>query len=122
MTFLAALPFGQGLAVVSSVAAGLIVIGGANALSPKVEIKDQLIAGRFRLPLNVLGATTPLDRDQLRLLIGPEANPAARLVLRGDLREAVKVEIADADDPTPYIVISTRDAQALSSAISANRS
>lgn len=121
MTFLAALPFSLATAMVTALMAGAIVLGLSNALAPKIGLTDVLQAGRFKVPLDAIGELTVLDADQLRRKIGPEANPDAQLLIRGDLKAALEIEIVDPSDPTPYLVISSRNPQALASAIDANR-
>jgi hypothetical protein len=44
------------------------------------------------------------------------------LLIRGDIKTAVKVEITDGNDPTPYLMISTRRSSELVSALRANKS
>ncbi len=121
MTFLAALPFSQTTAVVAALMAGAIVLGLGNALAPKISVTHVLQAGRFRVPLDAIGELKVLDADELKRRIGPEANPKAQLLIRGDLKSALEIEIVDPSDPTPYLVISSRTPQALASAIYANR-
>jgi hypothetical protein len=48
-----------------------------------------------------------LDARQTRLLLGPEADPAARLVVRGYIREAVLIRPLRST-PVPYWLVSTR--------------
>lgn len=121
MVFLAALPFGLPFALVASVLGGGITLSVVNLSSPRIAVAENLVAGRFTIPLNAIGTTEPLAGGELKRIVGPQANPAARLVLRGDLKTAVKVEISDPADPTPYLVISTRRPQQLIAAINANR-
>ena len=118
---MAALPFSLATAMVTALMAGAIVLGLSNALAPKIGLTDVLQAGRFKVPLDAIGELTVLDADQLRRKIGPEANPDAQLLIRGDLKAALEIEIVDPSDPTPYLVISSRNPQALASAIDANR-
>ena len=121
MTFLAALPFGQATALLAALCGGAIVLGAANLLAPKIEVGDSLLAGKFEIPLSALGELSVLNREEFSKIVGPEANPAAQLLIRGDLKQALKIEIADSSDPTPYVVISSRAPEKLASAIIANR-
>lgn len=73
------------------------------------------------MPLPALGEATVLDQQELKQAIGPRANPAAQLVIRGDLKRAAKLEISDPADPTPYLIISSRRPEELIAAIYANR-
>lgn len=63
---------------------------------PRVEVAGgELAAGRARLPLAVAGEVTALDRVQTRAIIGPRADPAAFILIRPYLREAVYVEVTE---------------------------
>lgn len=122
MVLLAALPFGVELAVGLSVLvlAGLFAL--VTMLSPRIEVREgQLVAGRFRIPVEVIGKVVALDAEQSRFERGPALNANARLMLRGDVRTMVRVEIDDPSDPTPYILLSTRRPEQLVSALGADR-
>ncbi len=122
MVLLAALPFGLELAIVVSILVGLSLNALVTALAPKITVSDGLLtAGRFTIPLEFVGDAEVLDVDQSRYARGPGLNANARLMLRGDVPKLVKVEITDADDPTPYILISSRRGEELVSALRANR-
>lgn len=121
MVFLAALPFGQSTALVAALLGGTLVMLAGNLTAPKIIVGTELAAGRFRLPLTVLAKTTELAEAEFNHLIGPGANPAAQLMIRGDVRRGVRIDIADKNDPTPFVVLSTRNAQGLVAAIDANR-
>jgi hypothetical protein len=104
--------------------AGLCAVAAAGlwAMSAVVEVvvdgDDAVLrAGRASLPLAVVATVTPLDADRARLARGTEADPTAYTLLRGWVREAVKVELDDRTDPTPYWYVSTRRPAALADAI-----
>ncbi len=75
-----------------------------------------LVAGRARLPLAVVSAVTALDAEAAALLRGRQADARAFLLLRPWVREAVRVDLADPDDPTPYWYVSTRHPARLAAA------
>jgi len=98
MVILAAeLAAGFGALLVATIYAVLLGGGAAMLLSwsrPRVEVTgDGLIAGRARLPLAAAGAVTALDRAQTRAILGPRADPAAFILTRPYLRQAVYVEV-----------------------------
>ena len=101
------------LAVLWGVTAwGLLRATGRVAVST-----TQLQVGRARLPLSATGRVTVLDADGARALRGPGADPRAYLWLKGWVPTAVRVEVDDASDPTPYWYVSTRHPQQLAAAI-----
>ncbi|HWJ65663.1 MAG TPA: DUF3093 domain-containing protein [Nocardioides sp.] len=81
-----------------------------------------LRAGRARIETRHLGTAEALDAEATRRVSGPEADVRAYLLLRPYLKRAVKVEITDPADPTPYWLVSSRHPKALAGAIDAARS
>lgn len=111
-------PISLGLAWGVGVAAVLLALVVAVALTPRVEVSGgELRAGAAHVPLSLLGEATPLSGDALRAALGPEADARAYLCLRGWVHSAVRVELTDPGDPTPYWVISTRHPAALVAAL-----
>src|SRR5438876_556914 len=96
--------FGTTLCAGLSPTAAIVVyaiLGGACAWAllawghVTIEVTDsELRAGRRCLPLARAGSAAPLDRAQARELRGPSADPAAYLLIRPYLAEAVYVEVA----------------------------
>ena len=82
---------------------------------------DRFMAGSAWLPLTAVGAVYPLDAGQARALRGPRADARAHLVLRAYVPEAVRVDVDDANDPTPYWYVSTRHPRELAATLSAAR-
>jgi len=78
-------------------------------------------AGPETVELRWVGAVSPLDVEQARLLRGVRADARAPLVLRGYLPLAVRVDVTDPARPAPYWYVSTRQPQALAAALRAAR-
>jgi hypothetical protein len=122
MVLLAAAPFGWPLAIALGSVTLLTVLVLSSVLSPLVVVdSERLLAGRISIPLSVIGNATEIAKSDLRAELGPQLDARAQLMIRGDLKGAVKVEISDPKDPTPYLVISTRRPKELVSALRANR-
>jgi hypothetical protein len=122
MVLLAAAPFGWPLAIALGSVTLLTVLVLSSVLSPLVVVdSERLLAGRMSIPLSVIGNATEIAKSDLRTELGPQLDARAQLMIRGDLKGAVKVEISDPNDPTPYLVISTRRPRELVSALRANR-
>lgn len=97
------------------IAAGFLAYGSAS-----VVVGDgRLRAGRAHIEARFLGAVSALDAEQTRRAAGVEADARAYLLLRPYLKRAVKVEITDPADPTPYWLVSTRHPDRLASALAA---
>lgn len=78
-------------------------------------------AGPESIELRCIGAVSPLDAEQARLLRGVRADARAPLVLRGYLPLAVRVDVADPRRAVPYWYVSTRQPHALAAALRAAR-
>jgi len=111
-------------AVVAAVAglAALLLMAGLfswyGAASVRVE-GEMFVAGRARIPTAYVGAVTALDETAARLVAGRDADARAYLLIRPYLKTAVKVEITDPADPTPYWLVATRRPSLLAAALSA---
>ena len=92
---------------------GLLAYGGV-----RLTVADGVFrAGRAHIDGRHLGTVEALDAEQTRRTAGPEANARAFLVLRPYLKRAVKVEITDPADPTPYWLVSSRRPEDLAGAL-----
>jgi hypothetical protein len=88
----------------------------------RIEVgRGALRVGRSVLPLAQAGQVTVLDADQTRALRGPRADPAAFLLARPYLPEAVYIAVEDPAVATPYWLIGTRRPAELAAAIEAAR-
>ncbi|MEY4500056.1 MAG: hypothetical protein RL101_300 [Actinomycetota bacterium] len=96
----------------------LIAIALKLKTSKHIEVnKDSLILGDAELPRKILGKVTIVDKDDHFFERGAGLDARAFVFLKYGLPEMVKIEIADADDPTPYLLISTRSAEKLLSVL-----
>ncbi|QHC25014.1 DUF3093 domain-containing protein [Streptomyces sp. GS7] len=80
-----------------------------------------LIAGDAKIPLSALGEAQALDADEALAWRTYKADARAYMLLRGYVRTAVRVEITDPEDPTPYAYLSTREPERLVSALALGR-
>ena len=94
--------------------AGLLTYGGAQLSVVGGEFR----AGRAHIEGRHLGAVEALDAEQTRRTAGPEADARAYLLLRPYLKRAVRVEITDPADPTPYWLVCSRRPEELAGALS----
>ncbi len=123
MVLLATLPFGVEVGLWFATIALVATLALFLLLSPTIEVtEDVLKVSRFKIPLDVLANPSSLDADELKNLIGPGADARAQLLIRGNIKSGIKIDVSDEDDPTPYIVISTRRPKELAVALLADRS
>jgi len=121
MVLLASLPFGQTLAFTLTVAVPLTLILGSLYLSPVIRINESFSRGSFEIPLQALGEAEIFTGEEARLQRGPRLDARAKLAIRGDIDQVVKIQVVDSDDPTPYILVSTRRPEELVAALRADR-
>jgi Protein of unknown function (DUF3093) len=93
--------------------AGLVVWGSA-----RIEVgAGRLSAGSAVLPLAGVTEVVALDERQAAALRGPQADPAAHLLLRPYLKRAVYIAVHDPAGQVPYWLIGTRRPAELAAAI-----
>ena len=125
--------FGLSLAIIMLVVSpwwSLVALVAGTALSEwavvayggkviEVSADGTLKAGSATLPASALGPALALDAERARALRSYEADPRAFLLLRSYVTTAVRVEVSDPADPTPYLYLSTRRPKELAAAVNA---
>jgi hypothetical protein len=76
-------------------------------------VGDSLIAGEAKVPLAALGEAEILDAEEARAWRTHKADTRAFLLLRAYIPTAVRVDVTDPEDPTPYLYLSTREPERL---------
>ncbi|MEV6740260.1 DUF3093 domain-containing protein [Streptomyces sp. NPDC051104] len=90
--------------------------------SPRIRVVgDALIAGEAKIPVAALGEAEVLDQEEARAWRTYKADTRAFMLLRAYIPTALKVEVTDPADPTPYLYLSTREPEKLAAAIKAAR-
>ncbi|WKK25420.1 DUF3093 domain-containing protein [Streptomyces olivoreticuli] len=97
------------IAVSSYGSARIRVVGGA------------LVAGDARIPVTALGTAEVLDAEEARAWRTHKADTRAFMLLRGYIPTALRIEVTDPADPTPYVYLSTRSPERLAAALAAVR-
>ncbi|MDK1475923.1 DUF3093 domain-containing protein [Streptomyces sp. 549] len=104
--------------------AGLVAGGALAAVlvssygSVRIRVvAGSLVAGSARIPLSALGRAEVLDEAEARAWRSYKADPRAFMVLRGYVPTAVRVEVTDPADPTPYVYLSSRRPERLVAAL-----
>ncbi|MGW2014481.1 DUF3093 domain-containing protein [Streptomyces sp. NPDC001927] len=116
-------PYGLPAALGGFVVGTAVACSWVNAQgSSRIRIVGNLlVADDARVPLLALGKVEVLEGEEARAWRTYKADLRAHMLMRGFVPDAVRIEVVDADDPTPYIYLSTRSPQALSDAISVAR-
>ena len=113
------LPFGT-LPLLGGLVGGTAVSAIAASSYGSIRVRvvgDSLIAGEARIPVSALGEAEVLDQEESRAWRTYKANPRAFMLLRAYIPTALKVEVTDPADPTPYLYLSTRQPERLAAAI-----
>jgi hypothetical protein len=96
--------------VAGVVAASLVPTVTLLALAGRTVVRVDgtgITAGTVRVDFDDIESVEALDARRTRLVLGPEADPAAKLVVRGFVKESVVVRPLRST-PIPYWLISTR--------------
>jgi hypothetical protein len=90
-------------------------------VGPGPDGEREVWAGRAHIPTRFVGRSDVVRGEAKRVALGPELDPAAHVLHRGWVPAAVRLEIVDPDDPTPYWVVSTRRPERLLAEIHGDR-
>lgn len=117
------LPFGT-LPMLGGLVGGTAVSAVVASSYGSVRIRvvgGSLIAGEARVPVSALGDAQVLDPEEARAWRTHKADTRAFMLLRAYIPKALKVEVTDPADPTPYLYLSTRQPERLAAAIESAR-
>lgn len=115
---LGTLPMLGGLIGAAALAGALVSSYGAARIR---VVAGSLVAGDARIPVSALGTPEVLDPQEARAWRSHKADPRAFMLLRSYVPTAVRIEVTDPADPTPYVYLSTRHPQELAAAVTAVR-
>jgi hypothetical protein len=117
------LPFGT-LPLLAGLVGGTAVSAVVASSYASIRIRvvgGSLIAGEAKIPVTALGEAEILDQDEARAWRTYKADTRAFMLLRAYIPTALRVEVTDPEDPTPYLYLSTREPERLAQALKAAR-
>ncbi|ALV33197.1 DUF3093 domain-containing protein [Streptomyces sp. CdTB01] len=79
--------------------------------------EDTLFVSDARIPLAALGQPEVLEGEEARAWRTYKADLRSFMVMRSFLPSAVRVEVVDPDDPTPYLYLASRTPERLAAAL-----
>ena len=107
-------PFGLVVGLIGGLlAAGLVSFSLWRSIFEISIDGEMLVAEGNEIPRAHITLCTPLDRAATRSTLGPKADPAALIIMRGWVHTAVKLDIAEPEKRRPYIFISTRQSDTI---------
>ena len=118
LAFLVATPLWVALLSAGSLTAATaaLLVGYGAA---RITLADGVLsAGRARIDTRYLGRVTALDAEAAHRLAGRDADARAYLLLRPYVRRAVRIDLVDPRDTTPYWLLSTRHPDRLAAVLS----
>ncbi|MEH0417965.1 DUF3093 domain-containing protein [Streptomyces sp. B21-083] len=117
------LPFGT-LPLLGGLVGGTAVAAVAASSYGSIRIRvvgDSLIAGEAKIPVAALGEAEILDAEEARAWRTYKADTRAFMLLRSYIPTALRVQVTDPKDPTPYLYLSTREPEQLVAALESAR-
>ncbi|WP_406839230.1 DUF3093 domain-containing protein [Streptomyces sp. AHU1] len=117
------LPFGT-LPMLGALVGGTAVTAVAASAYGSIRIRvvgDSLVAGDARIPVSALGDTEVMDPEEARAWRTYKADTRAFMLLRSYIPTALRVQVTDPADPTPYLYLSTREPERLAAALATAR-
>ncbi|MFJ5262126.1 DUF3093 domain-containing protein [Streptomyces sp. NPDC088387] len=113
------LPFGT-LPLLGGLVGGTAVAAVAASSYGSIRLRvvgGSLIAGDAKIPVTALGEAHVLDPEEARAWRTYKADTRAFMLLRAYIPTAVRIEVTDPEDPTPYLYLSTREPERLLEAV-----
>lgn len=86
-------------------------------VAPGPSGAPEVWAGPAHLPTRFVGRADAVRGEGKRLAMGPQLDPTAYVLHRPWIAAAVRLEVVDPDDPTPYWIVSTRRPEELLAAV-----
>ena len=113
-------PFDYRVGVVIGSVLVLAIWAALFFFAPVIKVgKTTLTVGRASIPRSLLGRIDEIAKEQIFQERGPKLDPAAYKVFQGTVKTALKITIMDANDPTPYWILSTRKPAQLATVLKA---
>lgn len=84
----------------------------------KIEVSEsELRVGAARIDRRYIGEVVALTSNEVKLLRTRDADPTAYLAIRFWTSKAVKIQVSDSRDSTPYWLITSKNPKALAAAL-----
>jgi len=103
--------------IAGGMAAGVVGFALWRSIYEIVINTETLMAEGNTIQRKHITGCQALDRVATRRALGPEADPAASVIMRGWVHSAVKVTIKDPESSVPYLFISSRQPEKIRQAL-----
>lgn len=116
--WLAMAPINAGFGLAAGLVANALVVAIMLGSSPRILISEEfLIVGKAKIPRQYVGPVDVIDRSGKRIATGPDLDARAYLQVQPSVSGMVRIHLNDPQDPTPYWLVSTRQAERVKSAL-----
>lgn len=103
------LPIGAIAVTIGATIALVLTFSALVVSTPRVSFDGQTLrAGNASIDVEFLGEVSPIPTSMRRNEIGPGLDARAYLCFRSWIDGALRIELTDPADPTPYWIVSTR--------------
>jgi hypothetical protein len=110
-------PINADLGLILGILASALSVWIRFAMSKKIIVSEEFLQiGKATIPRSVLGQAIAISKSEQFSERGPRLDARAFVALKA-LSGLVKVQVEDSNDPTPYILISTRRPTQLAEAL-----
>ncbi|MEY4320094.1 MAG: hypothetical protein RLZZ471_35 [Actinomycetota bacterium] len=112
-------PFETNVGLLIGAALALVVVFMKLKNSRFIKVDGEfLLLGDAAIPRKIIGKVSAISKEEQFYERGARLDARAFVFLKYGLPEMVKIEIKDKNDPTPYLLVSTRRAKELEDALS----
>ena len=112
-------PLGTDLGLLIGLMLALIAAAIKLKSAPRIQVTtNELILGNAKIPLAALGQVSLIAKEEQFFERGAKLDARAFVFFKYGLPELLKIENRDKNDPTPYLLVSTRRAAELIKALS----
>lgn len=117
--FLIVLAFDDFAALLAFISSEVVIIALSILLAPGIEVsKSALRVGRAIVPRGFIGSVAIIKNTDTFAERGPRMNTKAYALFQIGVKDLVKIEIIDPNDPTPYWLFASRNPTSLVAALS----
>lgn len=116
--FLIALPFSEQVGLIVSSISIVAIFAMSWLLSPKITLTNTLLTvGQASIETKFIGTASDIQGPAVFIERGQKLDSRAFTKFQIGVKQLVKIELVDSQDPTPYWLITSRDAEVLAGLI-----
>jgi hypothetical protein len=116
--FLIALPFSEEIGFVVSAISILAIFAFSWLLSPRITLTNEFLSvGKVQIETKFVGKAKEIHGPEVFIERGQLLDTRAFTRFQIGVKQLVKIEIADKQDPTPYWLIASRNPEVLAGLI-----